>query len=83
MFSDCDSSRSFRLSESFLGLKAVPVSLVLVEKVREDITEKVTRVNFIEIFPESLSSSFLLSYSWCCSGPIPRSLEKHLKNIFY
>lgn len=76
--SDCQ-----KVGESFLGLKAVPVSFVLLEKVREDITEKVTRVNFIEIFPESLSSSFLLSYSCCCSGPIPKSLEKHLKNIFY
>lgn len=76
--SDCQ-----KVSESFLGLKAVPVPFVLAEKVREAITEKVTRVNFIEIFPESLSSSFLLSYSWCCSGPIPKSLEKHLKNIFY
>lgn len=56
--SDCQ-----KVGESFLCLKAVPVSFVLVEKVREDVTEKVTHVNFIEIFPESLSSSFLLSYS--------------------
>lgn len=57
--SDCQ-----KVGESFLALKAVPVPFALAEKVREDITEKVTRVNFIEIFPESLSSSFLLSYSW-------------------
>lgn len=70
------------MGESFLWLKAVPLSFVLVEKVREDVTEKVTHVKFIEIVPDLFHLRPFCPTHGVVQDQYPKVLKRTSENTF-
>lgn len=70
------------MGESFLCLKAVPLSFVLAEKVREGITENVTHVKVIEIVPDLFHLLPICPTHGVVQDQYPKVLKSTSENIF-